>query len=85
MNTKNRIILYTDTLCPICPLVEKYLSDRGVEYSKFNIDRDPEWKKAFLKLGYDNLPVLDVERTTILGFNPEAIESALKEKHVLKK
>jgi len=85
MDNKNRIILYTDTLCPICPLVEKYLSDRDVQYSKINIDRDPEWKKAFLKLGYDNLPVLDVEGTTILGYNPEAIESALKEKHVLKK
>jgi glutaredoxin len=84
MSTKNRIILYTDTLCPICPLVEKYLSDRGVEYSKVNIDKDSEWKKAFLKLGYDNLPVLDIEGTTILGFNPEAIESTLEEKHILK-
>ena len=85
MKTKNRIILYTDTLCPICPLVEKYLSDMGVEYSKVNIDGDPEGREAFLKLGYDNLPVLDVEGTTILGFNPESIESALKEKHLLKK
>jgi len=85
MKTKNRIILYTDTLCPICPAVEKYLSDREVEYSKINIDKDPESKEAFLRLGYDNLPVLGVEGTTILGFNPEAIESALKEKHVLKK
>jgi glutaredoxin len=85
MNTKNRIILYTDTLCPICSVVEKFLSDQGVEYSKVNIDKDSEGKKAFLKLGYDNLPVLDVEGTTILGFNPEAIENALKEKHVLRK
>jgi glutaredoxin len=85
MKSKNRIILYTDTLCPICPLVEKYLSNRGIEYSTINIDRDPEWKKAFLKLGYDNLPVLDIEGTTILGFNPEVIESVLKEKHVPKK
>jgi hypothetical protein len=38
-----------------------------------------------LKLGYDNLPVLDIEGTTILGFNPEAIEKALKEKEMLRK
>jgi hypothetical protein len=36
-----------------------------------------------LKLGYDNLPVLDIEGTTILGFNPEAIEKTLKEKGML--
>jgi glutaredoxin len=80
MKTKNGIILYTDTLCPICPVVEKYLSDRDVKYSKINIDKDHEWKKAFLKLGYDNLPVLDIDGTTILGFNPEAIDKALKER-----
>ena len=85
MKTKTRVILYTDTLCPICPLVEKYLTDRGVGYSKINIDKDLERKEVFLKLGYDNLPVLDVEGTTILGFNPEAIENALKEKGILKK
>jgi hypothetical protein len=31
-------------------------------------------------LGYDNLPVLDIDGITILGFNPDAIENALKEK-----
>jgi len=38
-----------------------------------------------LKLGYDNLPVLDIEGTTILGFNPEAIGKALKEKEMFRK
>jgi hypothetical protein len=37
---------------------------------------------AFLKLGYDDLPVLDIEGTTILGFDTEAIENALKEKEI---
>ena len=73
-------ILYTDTLCPICGLIEQYLAERGVEYMKINVDEDPDGKKAFLKLGYDNLPVLDIEGTTILGYDTEAIENALKGK-----
>ncbi len=76
---KKDIILYTDTICPICALVEKYLSERGVQYSKVNVDEDPEGKIAFLELGYDHLPVLNIEGTPILGFNTEAIETALKE------
>jgi len=80
MATRKRAVLYTDTLCPICRLMEDYLVERGVEYTKVNVDEDPEGKKAFLKLGYDNLPVLDVEGTTILGYDTEAIENALKEK-----
>ena len=83
MRTK-KSILYTDTICPICQLVEEYLIERGAEYTKVNIDEDPAAKKTFLKLGYDNLPVLDIEGTTILGYNTEAIEKALKEKGIIK-
>ena len=80
MVTRKRAVLYTDTMCPICGLMEDYLVERGVEYTKINVDEDPEGKKAFLKLGYDNLPVLYIEGTTILGYDTEAIENALKEK-----
>ena len=80
LGTGKRAILYTDTLCPICGLMEQYLAERGVEYTKINVDEDPEGKKAFLKLGYDNLPVLDIEGATILGYDTEAIENALKGK-----
>jgi glutaredoxin len=78
MVTRVRAVLYTDTMCPICGLMEQYLAERGVEYTKINVDEDPEGKKAFLKLGYDNLPVLDIEGTTILGYDTEAIDNALK-------
>jgi len=79
LSAKN-VKLYTDTLCPICKLLEKFLLDKGVRYEKINIDEDPQGKEAFLKLGYDNLPVLDIDGITILGFNPDAIENALKKK-----
>ena len=78
MVTMKRVVLYTDTTCPICELVEKYLTERGVEYAKINVDEDLEGKKAFLKLGYDNLPVLDIDGITILGYDTESIEKALK-------
>ena len=79
---KGAIVLYTDTICPICGLVEQYLVERGIEYTKVNVDEDLEGKKAFLKLGYDNLPVLDVDGITILGFDTEAIGRAFKEKGI---
>jgi glutaredoxin 3 len=83
MVSEKVVKLYTDTLCPICKLLEQYLTSKGVKYTKINIDEDSKGKEAFLKLGYDNLPVLDVEGTTILGFNPEAIEEALKQKGIV--
>jgi glutaredoxin len=84
-SSARRVRLYTDTLCPICEVVERFLSEKGVQYTKINIDKEPEAKEALLKLGYDNLPVLDIEGTTILGFNPEAIEKTLKEKGIVHK
>jgi glutaredoxin 3 len=82
---RKTVKLYTSTFCPICEVVERFLSEREIQYMKINIDEDPEAKEAFLKLGYDNLPVLDIEGTTILGFNPEAIEKVLKEKRIILK
>ena len=80
MGTMKKTILYTNTTCPICELVEEYLSERGVEYTKVNVDEDPEGRQAFLKLGYDNFPVLDIDGTTILGYDVEAIQKTLREK-----
>ena len=78
-------ILYTDTLCPVCKLIEEYLDEKKIEYTKVNVDEDPEGKEAFLKLGYDNLPVLEIAGTTILGYNTEEIERVLKEKRLPQK
>ena len=80
MGTTKRTILYTDTTCPICELVEEYLVEREIEYTKVNVDEDAEGKKTSVKLGYDNLPVLDIEGTTILGYDIEAIQKTLREK-----
>jgi glutaredoxin len=83
MDCNKRVKLYTGSLCPICEVVERFLSERRIEYTKINVDEEPEAKEAFLKLGYDNYPVIDIDGTTILGFNPEAIENVLKEKRML--
>ena len=80
-----RVKLYTDTFCPICKLLEQYLTQKGVQYTKINIDEDPEGRDEILRLGYENLPVLDIEGTTILGFNPDAIEEALHSRGIVHK
>jgi arsenate reductase-like glutaredoxin family protein len=36
--SNKRVKLYTDSLCPICEVVEKFLSEKGIEYTKINID-----------------------------------------------
>jgi glutaredoxin len=49
-----RVRLYTDTLCPICEVVERFLSERGVEYTKINADEELEAKEALVKQGYES-------------------------------
>jgi glutaredoxin len=74
--------LYSDTICPVCKELERFLSEKGVEYEKINVDEDPEGEEAFLKLGSDILPVLDIEGTVVVGFDQEAVEKALREKGI---
>jgi hypothetical protein len=46
------------------------------------VDEDPVGREEFLKLGYENFPIIDIEGTTVLGYNVEAIDKALREKGI---
>jgi len=82
MNSSTRVKVYTGDFCPICEIVERYLSEKNVKYVKINVDEDPVGREEFLKLGYENFPVIDIEGTTVLGYNVEAIDKALREKGI---
>ncbi len=75
-----KVICYTTSWCPYCKKATRYLRSQGIDF----IEKDVGKSKADLKEmlaksgGARGVPVLDVHGQILRGFNPRAIDAALK-------
>ena len=73
-----RVVLYATEWCGYCKATRRFLDEKGIPYTEFDIDKDPVARKANEALGGRGIPILDVNGTLIRDFKPEAILDALK-------
>jgi glutaredoxin 3 len=73
-----RVEIYTTPSCPFCKALRAYLKARDIDYVEHNVNATLETRAAFYATGAQGVPVVVIGERTIHGFNPAAIESALK-------
>lgn len=72
--TKN-ITVFTTSTCAYCPMVKKWLTNKGHTYEEVNLDQNPERQAEALKLsGALTVPVTvvtkhDDTQEVVVGFN----------------
>jgi glutaredoxin 3 len=72
------VTVYSTPTCPYCHKAKDFLKEKGVEFEDVNVAEDAARQKEMIdKSGQMGVPVLDVNGTIIVGFNPKAIEDAL--------
>lgn len=77
MNTPT-ITVYSSPTCVYCHMATKYFDSKKVAYKEVDVSQDAEAAKFVQdKLGYIATPVIDIDGTTILGFDRPAIDAAL--------
>ncbi|MEM2137995.1 MAG: glutaredoxin domain-containing protein [Candidatus Anstonellaceae archaeon] len=72
------VIVYSTQTCPYCVMAKRYLSEKGVKYTDYDVGSDQ--RRAFemlQKTGQMGVPVLDIKGTVIVGFDRPAIDRAL--------
>jgi glutaredoxin-like YruB-family protein len=76
--------VYSTKTCPWCTKVKDYLRSLGVEYGDVDVAADRaaamEMVKRTQQMG---VPVTEVGETFIVGYDPEAIRSALEREGLL--
>ncbi|MCI0996177.1 glutaredoxin family protein [Pseudomonas corrugata] len=72
-----RVTLYATDWCGYCKATRRFLDEKGVPYREFDIEKDPEARKAYEALGGRGIPILDVNGTLIRGYEPQRILEAL--------
>lgn len=74
-----RVKLYTTPSCPHCTSVKKYLREKEVPFTEYNVARDPrKAEEMHRKSNQYGVPVLDIKGKVLVGFSQAEIDKALK-------
>lgn len=72
------IIIYSSPLCPYCKMLKKYLAEKNITYTDYNVIDDQEKAQEMInKSGQMGIPVIDIDGKLIIGFDQEAINREL--------
>ncbi len=72
------VIVYSTPVCPWCVKAKEYLESKGVSFTEKDVSTDREAAMEMIqKSGQRGVPVLDINGRIIVGFDREAIDSAL--------
>ncbi len=71
--------IYTTPTCPWCKKTKEWLKENKVKYKEFDVSTDAKARDEMIeKSGQMGVPVVDIDGTLIIGFNPDAMKEALK-------
>ena len=78
MAKANKVKIYTTSTCPWCVKTKEFLKANNVKYEEVNVGVDEKSRnEMFEKSGQFGVPVTDVNRTVIVGYDKEALKKAL--------
>lgn len=74
------VAVYTTSWCVYCRAVKEYLKDRKVAFKEIDVEHDQDAARALVeKTGQVGVPVIEIGDETIIGFNRQAIDGALRD------
>lgn len=72
------VTVYRTSTCPWCELTVEFLRGNNVPFRELNVEEDEEAaKEMFKKSGGFLVPVIDIDRTIIVGFKRKMLMEAL--------
>ena len=79
-----KITIYSTKTCPYCHMLRRWLDDKAVDYTNYNVDENPLAAQAMVNLsGQMGVPFSTVEygdgqMAKILGFDRPKFEATLQ-------
>lgn len=74
-----QIKVYTTQSCVYCTKAKDFIKSRGFSYEEINLGENPmEFQSMQDKTGAMSVPVIEIGKKFIVGFNPRQLEEALK-------
>ena len=75
----NEVIVYSKPNCMQCEFTKRWLNENGIPYTAYDVTKNERCVNRVIQLGYQNLPVVYVDKKRHwFGFRPDLMEE-LKE------
>lgn len=72
------ITIYSTPTCPYCKLAKSYLQSKNIPYKDIDVSGDDKAAEEMIhKSGQMGVPVIDIDGKIIVGFQKQALDSAL--------
>ncbi len=78
MPEDRKVMVYSTPTCPYCHMAKDYLKEKKISFVDIDVASDPSKAQEMMdKSGQMGVPVIDINGKIIVGFNREAIDTAL--------
>jgi glutaredoxin 3 len=80
MEDKAKVKVYSTSWCVYCRMAKEYFKSKNVVFEEVNVENDRDAAMALVeRTGQAGVPVIEIGQQTILGFDRERIDLALRE------
>jgi len=70
------LTVYSKNGCAECVFTKKFLDSKNIEFTEKNIDKNEMYLEEVKNLGYNSLPVVEVNNEeTFSGYNPNKLQN----------
>ena len=71
------VVLYSTSWCGACKQAKAFLNRHGVAYTEYDVEKSTEGRRQFEALGGRGVPLLVINGTTVIGYNPDQMKRLL--------
>ncbi len=74
-----RVIVYSTPTCPWCKKAKEFLKEKKIAFKDYDVSVDEKAREEMIqKSDQIGVPVLDINRTIIVGYDVDKMKAVLK-------
>jgi len=84
-DTNTNVVIYSASWCAFCHMAKQYLDGLKVPFKEIDVEHDQNAAREMVeKTGQAGIPVIEIGDETIIGFDRQKIDSALRANKLVK-
>lgn len=74
----HNVTVYSTLSCPYCHMAKNYFKEKGIVFTDYNVGQDVlKAQEMVQKSGQMGVPVIDIDGTILIGFQPVEFDRLL--------
>ena len=68
------LTIFTKNGCIQCKMTKRFLTEHNIAFEEHNINNQPQYLDYLKQQGFQSVPVVMSQTTTVVGFRPDALK-----------